>query len=218
MNMSITQALQKGGMSDEEIAAREAQLVSKPSRIPPIPHSEITDEQRAVIAKLNAAFGNFEPVGELGETTRLMLRNMDLFRCELDMVTQLLLRGKIPARERELIIVRTTWLCGSPNPFGEHVEMAKLCGITADELERLTREGSKAEGWSKHDRAILKATEDLLTTQTISDETWATLAETWNQEQLMEFSVVVGQYFASSVNHNALRTGLSAYNKGLRHR
>jgi 4-carboxymuconolactone decarboxylase len=52
----------------------------------------------------------------------------------------------------------------------------------------------------------------------ISDESWAVLAESWNEKQLMEFPVLIGQYFMIAIQQNALRVRLSDHNPGLSHR
>ena len=59
-------------------------------------------------------------------------------------------------RERELAVLRVAWLCRAPYEWGEHVELAKLCGVSAEEIERVTQ-GSSAAGWSDHECALLLA-------------------------------------------------------------
>jgi alkylhydroperoxidase family enzyme len=130
------------------------------------------------------------------------------------MSVQLLAKGELSAREREITIIRTTWLCGSPNPYGEHVEMGRTIGMTEDELRRLTI-GSAAPGWSDHERNLLRAVEELCERHAISDEVWDTLARVWTDKQQIEFPAVVGQYIASAIMHNTLRTRISERNKGL---
>jgi hypothetical protein len=75
--------------------------------------------------------------------------------------------------------------------------------------------GSSAPGWTEHDAAILRAVEELIGEQMISDATWATLARTWNEQQLIEFPMMVGQYVATAFVQNALRIRLAPDNPGL---
>ena len=39
----------------------------------------------------------------------------------------------------------------------------------------------------------------------LSDETWDVLAESWGEQQLMEFPVLVGVYAATAMQQNSLR-------------
>jgi 4-carboxymuconolactone decarboxylase len=135
----------------------------------------------------------------------------------MEMGIQLAGRGELSPRERELAILRVGWWCGAPYEWGEHVTVAKRYGITADEIERITQ-GSAAAGWSEHEWAILRGVEELLGEQMISDATWAVLAKRWNERQLIEFPVLVGQYFAVALQQNSLRVRLDAGNSGLRER
>ena len=129
-----------------------------------------------------------------------------------------LFQGEISPRERELAVLRVAWRCRAPYEWGQHVNVAKRYGITSEEIERLTRKGSSEPGWSEHEAAILRAVDELLTEQMIGDETWATLAATWNERQLIEFPSMVGQYVATAYSQNSLRLRLDPENPGLRHR
>jgi alkylhydroperoxidase family enzyme len=124
----------------------------------------------------------------------------------------------IPARERELAILRNAWICAAPYEWGEHVDMGKKrCGMTTEEVERCTQ-GSKAEGWTDHERAIMKGVEELLDDKMISDATWTALANSWSERQLIEFPVLVGQYFTTALQQNSLRVALNDNIGGLNSR
>jgi alkylhydroperoxidase family enzyme len=135
----------------------------------------------------------------------------------MDIGIQLLGKGLLSPRERELAVLRVAWLCRAPYEWGQHVEIAKRYAITAEEIERVTK-GSTAAGWTEHEAAIVRGVEELLGDQMISDETWDVLARTWDERQLMEFPTLVGQYVSVAYSQNALRIRLNAGNRGLRHR
>jgi alkylhydroperoxidase family enzyme len=146
----------------------------------------------------------------------LMLKHPKLYRCQMDMGVQLF-NGAIPVRDRELAVMRVGWLCRAPYEWGQHVIIAKRYGITTEEVERVTH-GSAATGWSEHEAAILGGVEELIGNQMISDATWNTLASTWNDQQLIEFPTLIGQYVATAYSQNALRVQLNENNIGLRQR
>ena len=194
-------------------AAREAEILGKQQRLAPLELHEFDGDARTFADEMSDSMGN--PRGsDISPMYRLFFRHFPLFRRTMDMSVQLLAKGELGAREREMIIMRTTWLCGSPNPYGEHVEMGRSIGMTEEELRRLTV-GSTASGWSDHECNILKAVEELCERQTVSDEVWDALARVWTDKQQIEFPAVVGQYIASAIMHNSLRTRISERNKGL---
>ena len=77
---------------------------------------------------------------------------------------------------------------------------------------------SLAAGWSVHDAAILRGVEELIANKALSDETWNTLAQSWDEAQLFEFPMMVGQYVAIAFVQNSLRIRLAEDNPGLSHR
>ncbi|HET8711442.1 MAG TPA: carboxymuconolactone decarboxylase family protein [Spongiibacteraceae bacterium] len=156
-------------------------------------------------------------VANLSEIVRTMLRHPDLFTAQTDIGIQLLGNGTLTPRDRELAILRIGWLCQAPYEWGEHVHVAKAVGITSEEIERVTQ-GSSAPGWSEHERAIMRAVEELHANAIISDETWATLAKTLNDKQLIELPIVIGQYQTVAYYQNSLRLRLHDGNLGLKAR
>jgi alkylhydroperoxidase family enzyme len=66
-------------------------------------------------------------------------------------------------------------------------------GLTHDEIERVA-DGPDAAGWSAEDAALLRAADELHADSRIGDETWAALAGRYDEQQLIEVCMVVGQY------------------------
>ena len=99
----------------------------------------------------------------------------------------------------------------------EHVEIGKRSGLSAEEIERVTQ-GSSSPGWSAHDAAILRAVEELLADFAISDDTWETLAKSWDEPRLIELPMVIGQYLTTAFLLNSFRVQLGEGNPGLAHR
>ncbi len=112
-------------------------------------------------------------------------------------------KSSLPARERELVILRIGWLCRSEYEWGQHVAIARRVGVTDEEIDRVTR-GPEAEGWSVLDRAFLRATDELHADAFVSDETWAILAEHLDTEQRLDLIFAVGQYTLVSMALNSL--------------
>lgn len=214
---------------------RQALVLGDGPRIPPLDVREVTADLLKIITRMslvNTALGSREREGledllanretaataaaiaNLSEIMRTLLRHPDLFAREIDIGIQLLTQGALPARDRELAILRIGWLCQAPYEWGEHVLVAKRVGVTSEEIECIVR-GSTASGWSEHERAILRATEELFEDAMISNATWAILARRLDERQLIELPIVVGQYQTVAYYQNSLRLRLHSGNLGL---
>jgi alkylhydroperoxidase family enzyme len=105
----------------------------------------------------------------------------------------LLTQGELPARDRELLILRTVWVCGAKYEFVHHSAIAADNGISAVEIEAV-QEGPAAPGWSEPERALLTAVDQLHRDAVVSDEVWATLRQSYDAAALVELLMVVGNY------------------------
>lgn len=195
-----------------DIAAREAHVVGTGPRIEPVTQDHIDEASRELVHAVRAGAGA-PRMEDVPEYMRTMLKHPDIFRCQMEMGTALF-NGRIPPRERELAVLRIGWLCRAPYEWGQHVEIAYRVGLDRQTVER-TRTGSTAPGWTAHEAAILRGVEELLEDQALSDETWDVLARSWDEAQLIEFPMMVGQYVATAFVQNTLRIRLVEDNPGL---
>ncbi len=190
-------------------------------RIPPLRFEEMDEAARDQLLGMVMNDGGVlrqrtgdDPVSNFLGT---MLRHPKLFRKWAPFGGALLLRGQIPLRDRELVCLRVAWLCQGKMEWGEHVKIAHGVGLTTEDVNRIT-EGPDAEGWDDSDRVVVRAVDDLHDTGTISDAVWATLAERYNEQQLIEFPVLVGNYTATAYVQNSLRIPLDPGTGGLESR
>ena len=198
-----------------DVGARQAHVVGEVPRILPLRNDEMGNEARDLVSRVRASIGS-APIEDVPEYMRTMLKHPSIFRCQMEMGTAVF-RGQIPPDERELAILRVGWLCRAPYEWGEHVGIAKRYGLSPEQIERVTR-GSSAAGWSDHERAILLGVEELIGDQALSDATWDALSRTWNEAQMIEFTMMVGQYVATAFIQNSLRVRLAPDNPGLTRR
>lgn len=205
-----------------ETAAREAQILGEGPRIALIAPEDLPQEESGGIRDfLYQMAVTRDPDAQQSDDVPgilpLMMRHPDLFRLQVSLGVQMLVDGALPARTREIAILRVAWLCGAPYEWGEHVGFAKMAGVTGEEIERIIA-GPDAPGWSAADRAVLRAVEELRADAMISDATWAVLAETLDERQLIELPIVIGQYQAVAFYQNALRLPLHPGSLGLKAR
>jgi 4-carboxymuconolactone decarboxylase len=205
----------QSGPIEVDIAARQAHVLGDGPRIAPLPNDGIDQASWDLVNAVRAGAGA-APTDVMPEYMRIMLRHPEIFRCQMDL-GDVLYRGEIPPRDRELAVLRCGWLSRAPYEWGQHVIIAQRLGMSAEEVER-TKLGSSASGWSEHDAAILRGVEELIGDQALSDETWNTLAKTWSEIQLIEFPMMVGQYVTTAFIQNSLRIPLEPGSSGLSQR
>ena len=112
-------------------------------------------------------------------------------------------KSTLPARERELVILRIGWLCRAEYEWGQHVVIGKATGLSDEEIVRITK-GADTPGWDAFDATLLRATDELHGDACISDPTWAALSERYDTQQLMDLVFAVGQYNLVSMALNTL--------------
>lgn len=115
----------------------------------------------------------------------------------------LLYLGQLAPRDRELLILRAGYLCGSHYEWGQHVLIARQAGVADEDIARVAA-GPDADGWSSEDATLLRAADELHTGSRITDATWTALAERLDEQQLIEVCMVVGQYHLVAFTLNSL--------------
>src|SRR5688572_13540705 len=124
----------------------------------------------------------------------------------------LLDRGSISMRDREIVIDRTTWRCGSEYEWGVHVAFfgarvgfgeAEIAGLCSDDVE--------ATPFAPREKLLLRLCDELHATATVSDGLWRELAGQYTSDQLIELIVLAGLYHVISFATNALRIPLEPF-------
>jgi 4-carboxymuconolactone decarboxylase len=105
----------------------------------------------------------------------------------------LLGRGVLPARDRELLILRTVWNCSAEYEFVHHAAIGADAGLSDADITAL-QEGPSGAQWTDRERALLQAADELHHDAVISDATWASLGAEYDQAALLEICMVVGNY------------------------
>ena len=124
----------------------------------------------------------------------------------------LLDRGSIPMREREIVIDRTTWRCGSEYEWGVHVAFfGARVGFREEEIAGLCHDDPEATPFAPREKLLLRLCDELHATATIGDVLWRQLAAEFTAEQLVELVVLAGLYHAISFATNAFAIPLEAF-------
>jgi alkylhydroperoxidase family enzyme len=166
-------------------------------RITPVPDDQLTDDQKAVLAPLMGANGKALNI------FRTLIRAPKALTGFLAWGNYILSRrNALPAREREIVILRTGFLCKSGYEWTQHVRIGLGVGLTAEECERI-KAGADAPGWSAADAALLRASDELHHDQFITDATWTALRAHFDDKQCMDVVFTAGQYTQVSMLLNS---------------
>lgn len=121
-----------------------------------------------------------------------LAKNPELFR---RFIAGLFTVGRLPPVQRELLILRTAWLCRCDYEWGQHVRIGGAAGLTDGDITGVAHE-LDPQAWSPLDYALLRATDDLVVNHRVTRPTWDALAEHFDEPQLIELVMLVGTYIA----------------------
>jgi alkylhydroperoxidase family enzyme len=143
---------------------------------------------------------------------RTLSRNEPLSRAFLALGGHVLRGDAIPAREREIVILRVGWRAQSEYEFGQHTAIGAAAGLTPEEIAALADVGGLS--WSAGDAALISMVDDLCDHDVVSDRTWARLTGRWSEEQLLDLLVLAGYYRLVSGMLNSAGVALEAGSAG----
>ena len=172
-------------------------------RVLPLPESEWNETVKNALRDVKVG------QGAVPNIFRTLAHHPDLMRRWLVFGNHVLFKSTVPARERELVILRIGWLCEAEYEWAQHVRIGKEAGLNDEEIHRI-KIGHSAKGWSPRDVLLLKATDELHKDACITDPTWAGLTQHYDTQQLMDIVFAIGQYNLVSMVLNTFGVQLDA--------
>lgn len=151
-----------------------------PVRVPPVSPDEATDVQREVM-------GGWTDMNWVAVNAN----HAELYRVMQPLIKKLIPGTELPIRDRQTIVLRTLELCDETYERNHHTSLSRNAGMTDEEIIAARTAG---EGLSDFDRTLVRAAEELVRHQRISDETWEALSERYSTIQKMEVVGLVGGY------------------------
>jgi alkylhydroperoxidase family enzyme len=163
-------------------------------RIAPVAAADRSPQQRRLL----------EPVrgDDAANVFATLVAHPKLFEAWLPFCLHLLRCREFTARQREMVILRTAWLCGTHYEWAHHVGFALGSGLTEDEIQALS--GNRAIDWTSEERALLEAVDELHAHHTLTGATWKRLTAFLDVEKLIVLPMLVGQYTMLAGTLNAL--------------
>jgi 4-carboxymuconolactone decarboxylase len=165
------------------------------ARIQPLPPEDRDPEAKELIDSMGSS--------STDNTFDTLARHPSLVRAWMPFTVALAVTGELPARLRELTILRTGWNCRAEYEFGQHAALARKVGVSDEEIARV-KAGPEAQGWTELEAAMIRAADELHADACISDDTWALLATYLDEKQLIEVPILVGQYHLVAYMLNSL--------------
>lgn len=156
-------------------------------RIAPLAESQWDEKQTELLMPYKRSNGSVLNV------LTTIARHPELFGRFMPFVLYVLEEQTLPARDREILILRIGWLNQAKYEFGQHTLAGKMVGLTDDEILRITK-GPDDPGWSDTDASLIRAADELYNDAIISDATWDALSQRYDEKQMMDVIFTVGQY------------------------
>lgn len=158
--------------------------MTHPLRVDVLAPAERSDRQQQLMELAGREFGVFST----------LVRNPDLFADFLVFAGRLLRRSGLPPRDREILILRTARRCGAAYEWAHHAVIGRKAGLSdADIADIAAVDGNgarDAEGTS----TLLRAVDQLVTSHRLDDATWAELTDQYDEQQVIEICLLVGNY------------------------
>src|SRR5690349_7578257 len=158
----------------------------KQPRVPVLPESEWDDDTRELLEKLRRN-------GQVFNIFKTLARHKQLFSKWLVFAGHTLSQSTLPARDREIVILRMGWLSQAEYEWGHHKAIGRQIGLDDDDFGIIQR-GPEAPGLDPFEATLLRAVDELNTDTFICDETWSALAERYDTQQMLDLIFTAGQY------------------------
>ena len=123
----------------------------------------------------------------------------------------MLFKSTLSPRIREIIILRTGWLCRSEYEWTQHVRIGREEAGMEDTDFKALETGSGDPHWNREEDVVLRAVEELITNKCISNEVWSELSEYFDHAQIIDIVAAVGNYTLVSMMLNTFRVELDEW-------
>ena len=111
-----------------------------------------------------------------------------------DLLLSLLLNAELSHRLRELVIMRIGWVTGCDYEWTQHWPIAQDMGGCAPEELLAIRDWRAADCFGEAEQAVLAATDELLDTGNLSDESWSRCHAALGRDASVDLVAAIGTW------------------------
>ncbi|MCW8194556.1 carboxymuconolactone decarboxylase family protein [Proteobacteria bacterium 005FR1] len=171
------------------------------SERPQTPRIEPTSKSNPALTEAQRAMLDSRPDYNLYKT---LVHHVELYNHWSPLGRVLLNASTLPARDREIIMLRMGWLCQSEYEWAQHARIATAenIGMTAEEIHRIAA-APDAKEWTPFERTLMDMVDELRYEAMISDETWLALRARYSEQEVMDALFTAAQYQLVSVVLNS---------------
>ncbi len=151
-------------------------------RLAPVAPDERTREQQALV----------ERVGSDKHIFTTLIRHPELFEHFARFAGRLLRDSALPATAREILILRTAFRCRAGYEWEQHVVIAGSVGLDRKVVAQLDQDVPVLD--EPGDALLARAADELALQRYLEQDTWDALAATYDDQQMIEICMLVGNY------------------------
>jgi alkylhydroperoxidase family enzyme len=118
----------------------------------------------------------------------------------------LLTEGKLDPALRELAILRAGYLCRSPYEFSQHIAFGRRAKLTDAQIRGIANPTTQL--FDPKQMAVIAYAGEMTSNARVSDATFDALASHFNDEEIVELTLVTGFYNLVSRTLNALQVDI----------
>lgn len=171
-------------------------------RLMPLRDDELDAEQEAVLAPFRASNGAIA-------ITRTMVHHPAALKAFNGLAAHVFSSSSnaLAPRDKEILILRTAWLCRSGYEWARHELLGLRAGVSEAEVAALKRP-VEAGGWSERDAALVAMADALVTDHFVPDDLWERLSRHFDPRQCIDAIYAVGLYTTVGMFLNTMGTQL----------
>jgi alkylhydroperoxidase family enzyme len=165
-------------------------------RLGPLPDEHWDERSRSALAGFLPAKRRHQQGA--GNALSTLVRHPDLAEAFLVFNSYLMMESTVPARLRELAILRVARRRHCAYEEFHHIRIGAKAGLTPAEIEAAGR----GEALDPLEIAVLRAVDELDDDSIVSEQTWTTLSEHLSDHQRMDLIFTIGAYCLMAMAFN----------------
>jgi len=166
-------------------------------RIQPLPEEQWTDAHKALVAR-------YGPEVRVGNAFKTLLNVPELLEAVMPFILYITTSDStLSPRHRELLILRTAWLCQNVYVWADHVPVARIAGVTTEEVHRIAQ-GPAANGWDPFESTLLSLADELFRNSAVRDTTWSALEARYDLYHMVDAVMTVNEVTLLSMLFNSI--------------